>query len=188
MMAISRPRRQRKSDRLLSPGARADETAIDHAIAPFDRVAAEVERRWGYDKLPSLVPADLAAKYGLAVGLLNEAIEKRDVNAAPQLAENCIKGLAALEAAARQAGHEPPKAITHFEMDGFRFRIIADAGDPNIGDGIPAYTLREVAIALQSQLGKVPDDIRQHFPKAEVTRIKPSKPVDWDLGGDEIPF
>lgn len=187
-MAVSRPNIRRKSDRLLSPGSSPEETATDKAIHPFDREAAAMERKWGYDKLETFVSPDLAAKYGLALGLLNEAIQNNDHEAAPGLAANCIKGLHALEAAALAAGHQPPQAIVNYQHEGFAFRIIEDAGDPTPSDGIPAFTLREVAIALRAQLGRVPDVVRESFPTAEVTSIKTRKPVDYANGGDEIPF
>lgn len=190
-MTTQRPRRQRKGDRLISPGASKDEIMVDHAVASFDRVATEMERKWGADRLPELVPAELAMKYGGAIAFLNEAINNTDAAAAAAAAQNCIKGLHAMDAAATAAGHQPPQAICHYDLDGFAFRIIADAATSTVfDDDIPAYTLREVANALQAYLGKVPvQEIRDVFPNAEVTRISPKlPPVDYANGGDPIPF
>lgn len=51
---IKRPRRQRKGDRLLNPDARRAEIETDHAVAPFDRMAEQMDvfgftKVWGFD-------------------------------------------------------------------------------------------------------------------------------------------
>jgi len=51
---IKRPRRQRKGDRLLNPDARRVEIETDHAVAPFDRMAEQMDvfgftNGWGFD-------------------------------------------------------------------------------------------------------------------------------------------
>ena len=53
-------RRQKKSDRLITPHASKDEIMIDFAIGPFDRLTREMERKWGVDMLPELVSAETA--------------------------------------------------------------------------------------------------------------------------------
>jgi len=182
-----RPRRQRKGDRLLAPGATKNQIMVDHAVAPFDRAATECERKWGYDRLPELVSPATAARFGAAIAFLNDAINKSDPQQAATAAQNCIKGLGALEAEAVAAGHIKPQAITHGDVDGWAFRIVADAGDPAPKDGIPTFTLREVGLALKAQLSApIIEEVKKHFPRAEVTKTKPA--VNWKDGGDQIPF
>ena len=189
-MTTQRPYRQRKSDRLISPGATKEEIMVDHAVAVFDREATRMERKWGYDRLPELVPADLAMRYGGAVAFLNKAIEDCDPAAAAAASENCVKGLRAMDAAATNAGHQPPAAIAHGEVDGWAFRIVADAADQSAlpDDGIPTFTLRAVGNALKAYLDSpLVAATQAAFPLADVKRIKPKDPVDWNRG-DELPF
>lgn len=191
MAKPKRPRRQRKGDRLISPDARRDEIMVDHAVAAFDREATRLERKWGYDRLPELVAPDLAARFGGAIGYLNEAIREANPDKAAAAAQNCIRGLHAMEAAAIKAGHQPPQAIAHGDLDGWAFRIVADAADTAAieHDGISTFTLREVAIALRAQLGSpLVEAVKERFPRAEVCAVKKMPPVDWESGGDEISF
>ncbi len=164
---------------------------VDHAVASFDRVASEAERKWGYDRLPELVSPDLAAKYGGAIAYLNEAIRENDPTKAAAAASNCIKGIQAIEAEAAAAGHRQPQCIANYELDGFAFRIVANASDTSTlpKDGIQAFTLREVAIALRAQLcSPLVAEVKSQFPRAEVISISQQPPVDWKAGGDPIPF
>ena len=46
-----KPIRQTKFDRLMNPGASEAELRCDYAVAPFDRVALDMERIWGIDRL-----------------------------------------------------------------------------------------------------------------------------------------
>jgi hypothetical protein len=185
------PRRQRKSDRLLTPGATKDEIMVDHAVAPFDRECRRVERTWGYDKLTEYVSPDLAAKFGGAMAYLNKAIEDCDPTAAAAAAQNCIKGLLAMEAAATAAGHQPPQALAHGEVDGWAFRIVADAADSTTtpDDGVPVFSLREVGLALKAKLATpLIQEARKHFPNAEVTTIREKRKTVAEELNDEIPW
>ncbi len=174
-----RPRRKRKGDRLLNPGASKEEIMVDHAIASFDRAAIEMERKWGYDRLPELVSPETAQRYGAAIAFLNEAINETNPQKAVSAAQNAIKGLAVLDAEAERLGHTQPSPLFSGDADGWGFRVIADAGDPTPNDGIPAFTIREVGLALKAQLNAVAD-VKQHFDKAEATNITPKRSFQDD--------
>ena len=70
----TKPRRQRSADRVLHRDVTAVQIKCDFALAPFDRMANEMDHKWGIDRLVELVPADVAAKYGSAMAKLNQAI------------------------------------------------------------------------------------------------------------------
>ena len=68
----SKPSRQKLEDRLTSPSAASpNEVACDLALGSLDRMAREMDRKWGVDRLPDLVSPEMAAKYGSAMGKLN---------------------------------------------------------------------------------------------------------------------
>lgn len=191
-MTAPRPRREKKSDRLLSPGATSSEIAVDYAIAPFDRAALDMERLWGVDRLPELVTPALAAKYGAAMAFLNDCINRGDATEAAAAAANCIKGLAAMDAEARSLGHKPaPADVWLYEHEGHRFGIIRETGDwttlQDSHPGLTLYSLREVALAMASYKSALPkiEAIKAAFPGAEITAVRSKLAEELE---DLIPF
>lgn len=201
-MAIKRPRRQRKGDRLINPDARKDEIACDHSLAPFDRIADEMEKKWGIDQLPALVSVETATRYGHAIADLNAAIAKNDPAAVTACAKNCIKGLGILDAEATAAGYQPASGefweyeiIPSGEHEAFRFAVMRDDAEWQTSKArrpdLRFFSLREVALALHHYCSRHPiGEVKDLFPGARITKInEPTKPpVDWKAGGDPIPF
>lgn len=191
MTAPSRPRRERKGDRLLCPGATAEEIAVDHAVAPFDRAVLDAERVWGIERLPGLVSPEMAAKYGAAIAFLNDRISAADPEGAAAAAANCIRGLAALDAEARAAGHRPvPPEAWPIEVAGKRGFLIRDAALwPVLAQSHPGatiWTLAEVTAAL-ADLGSLVADVKAQFDGAQVTEVRRRTPTEIAIG-DEIPW
>ena len=183
--------RHNRPDRLMTPGATDAEIRCDHAAAPYDRKALDMERLWGIDRLPSLVAPEMAERYGSAMAKLNAAINAGDPAETASRAAVCARGLDALDAAARAAGHEPmPAEVWEYEHDGKRFGIIRDVADwPPIAaarPGLSLYTLREVALAL-AEYGQGVVAAKDAFPGAEVSAIRKRTKLEEDLA-DEIPF
>ena len=195
-----RPRRQRKADRLLSPGSSGEEIQCDYAMAPMDRLATDMDRKWGIEQLPALVSPETALKYGKAIAHLNQCIQDADPAKCAAAAQNCIKGLNAMDAEATAAGHQPAAgAIWEHEIPGregaepFRYAILADNAEWQTAKAerpdLTFFTMQEVGIALQMKLATpLVMETKKHFPGANVTRIKPADPVNWAAGGDPIPF
>lgn len=186
-----KPQRQNKSDRLTYPGATPGQIACDHAVAPFDRAARAMERKWGIDRLPELVAPEMAALFGSALGKMNAAITSDDPAETAARVGVCIRGLKAMDEAAESAGHKPTKPEAwQFEFEGQRFALIREVQDwPLIADDLPGFTiltLREVAVALASYRKALPAiaEIKAQFPGSQITRIRA---VEDDLN-DEIPW
>ncbi|WP_299945321.1 hypothetical protein [uncultured Ruegeria sp.] len=201
-MPPKRPRRQRKGDRLLSPDARKEEIACDHSLAPFDRLAIEMERKWGIDQLPALVSPETSTRYGHAIADLNAAIAKSEPAAVTACVQNCIKGLGVMDAEATAAGHQPATGefweyefMPHDAMEAFRFAVMRDDAEWQTSKAcrpdLRFFSMREVALALHHYCSRHPvGEVKDLFPGAQITKInEPSKPpVDWDAGGDPIPI
>ena len=88
-------------------------TAEEHrawaaAVAVVDRIAGDLERVWGVDRLPTLVSPDLAAKFARARQQCDMAIAAGDIDAAAQKAAALARGWQALD-----------KARRHSQSDGF---------------------------------------------------------------------
>jgi hypothetical protein len=187
-----RPRRQRKGDRLTYGGAPKDEVACDYAVWPFDKAARDMDQKWGVDRLPELVAPALAAKYGAALGHLNACLSAGKPEDAVAAAENCIKGMAAMDAAAEAAGHKPPGLLAECEHEGFHFGIIAEPGHDIAIDrlGLRLFTVVEIARILKMHVGAdIIAEVKEKFPGSQIVNIKKQESViDWEGGGDEIPF
>jgi hypothetical protein len=187
------PFRQRKHDRLITPGASANEIAADFAAAPFDKAMRDAERTWGIERLPELVAPATAAKFGKAMAVLNDALTNGSADAAAAAALNCVKGIAVMEAEARAAGHQPisPDAW-ECEYEGHRFLLIRDSAEwPAVAaqrPGMAIYSLREVAVALHAHKNAL-GAVKAAFPGAELSAIrKPApSPLSEELE-DEIPW
>ena len=185
------PFRQRKHDRLITPGASANEIAADFAAAPFDKAMRDAERTWGIERLPELVAPATAAKFGKAMALLNDALNEGDADKAAAAAANCVRGIAAMDAEARAVGHQPisPDAW-ECEYDGHRFVVIRDTAEwPAVAaqrPGLSIYSLREVAVALHAHKSALAT-VKQAFPGAELAAIRKPTPLEEDLE-DEIPW
>nr|WP_309504315.1 hypothetical protein [uncultured Roseovarius sp.] len=186
----NRPRRAQKGDRLLSPGARKDEIMCDYALAPFDRLATEMDMFWGIERLPELVSPETAQKYGAAIAHLNECIEQAKPDECRAAAENCIKGMQVMDAEARANGATPASGdYWEYEVDGFRFAVMRDGREWQTASAarpdLRFFTLREVGVALQALRLDNPifAEVTKHFPKAQITSI-----AERVTGDDPIPF
>jgi hypothetical protein len=186
-----KPRRERKSDRLIHPGATATQIKCDFALAPFDKIARDMDHKWGIDRLVELVPADVAAKYGSAMAKLNAAIDAQDPDEVATRASVCVRGMQAMDQIASQAHGEPPTAqVWVVEADGYAFGLMRDPRAwQRAQEAYPKLELiteREMVLALtmyrRSLAKEMIDAAKAAFPGAEVTAIR-----DMELE-DDIPF
>jgi len=190
-----KPIRQRKGDRLISPGATDLEIRCDYAVAPFDRVAREMDQTWGIDRLPEMVSPATAEKYGRAMAFLNACIDAADPAKTAAAAENCIKGMRAMDAEARASGHRPiTPAVWEYELDGRKIGVIRDVADWEAAHaalpGALIHTLREVAIALAAYGRAIPaiDAIKSAIPGTQVLDVRRRMTELEEQLDDFIPF
>ena len=192
MGAAMKQRRTNRPDRLITPGATDVEIRCDHAVAPFDRLALDMERTWGIDRLPGLVSPATAEKFGRAMAHMNAMINEGKPVEVAAAAVNCMKGLAALDAEARSLGHSPAcPLVWHYEHEGKRFGVVQDVADwPPVAaefPGLTIYTMREVANALAAyNIQPLIGAVKQAFPGAEIKRREPTE-LEKQLE-DEIPW
>jgi len=191
---MTAPFRKRKADRMIVPGASKTQIIIDHAVGPFDAAVRRMDDIWGVDRLPELVSPETAAKYGSAMAKLNAAIEADDETETIARVNVLLKGLAAMNAEAEAS--DAPKAdpaVWEYDLDGFRFAVIKDdrawpalkAAQPDL----LFFTMREVGNALKAYGLNSPTvaAIKQTFPAAHVSEIRPLPKAFWK-DGDDINF
>lgn len=191
MTQNARPKRQKKADRILHGDLTKPEIACDYGVAPFDRMAIEMDRKWGVDRLPELVSPEIASKYGNTLAELNQALRSNDPDASIKWAEACMRGMAFMDAEAERLGHKPmPSEMIEVEADGFHIGILKDAAQwQDIADARPGLKLvspRQVAMAVKFYEENFIDTVKGSFPDAKVIQMKPPLQVDHQLN-DEIP-
>lgn len=185
-----RPSFKRKHDVMIHGGLPRSDIEMDHAVAPFDAKATEMDSVWGVDRLPELVAPEMAARYGRALGALNEAISAGDIEKAVANVANCIRGMNAMDAAARAAGHEPkPPFVVVHEYQGERFGVLLDSRQwPAANKAHPdlrIVSLNEIGAMLRLTANPIVDAVKDAFPGAEVVELRRRKPFRED---QEIPF
>lgn len=191
-MTAKRPRRQKKADRLLWTEQNKADIQCDYAIGPMDRVAVEMDRKWGIDRLPELVSPETATKFGTAMAQMNAALDAKDPELATHKAGVVMRGLRAMDAEAERLGHKPATGdFWEYEVSGFRFAVLKDGVEwmaaKERRPDLNFYTLREIGLALKAYAEIVPlEAAKQHFPDAEITKLPPISTSD-DLN-DPIPF
>lgn len=185
-----RPVRQKKSDRLLHGDQEPNTIMSDYALAPLDRLALDMDRKWGIDMLPELVSPETATKYGSAMSKLNAAIRGNDPAMVRERAEICMRGLVAMDKEAEALGAQRASTdVWEVQVDdGVTIGIMRDGRSwqavkeqrPNLN----LVTLREVAVALQFfNANKFISATKKHFPDADVVGISKNGSMDG-----EIPF
>lgn len=188
-----RPTRQRKADRLMHSGISPEEIACDYAVAPFDRVAYDMDRKWGVDMLVELVSPETAEKYGSAMAKLNAAIEAHDPKMTAARAAVCVRGMQAMDAEATAAGKQPASDdVWLLAFQGKQVGLLKNGRSwQRVKEKHPdleVITENDAILALefyrQSKLGEMQAMIQKDFPGAEVVRFK----LKNEELEDEIPF
>jgi len=165
----------------------------DYAIAPMDRLAIQMDTKWGIDMLPELVSVETAQKYGSAMAKMNKAIEENNPEECKVRAEVVVRGLNAMDAEAERLGAQRASTdIWEMELDGELFGIMKDGRSwQKIKEQRPdleLLTLREVALAYRHfrdhKAGEFEKAVKESFPAAEVIDIR-ARPKVFD---DDIPF
>ena len=188
---MTSPNRHKKHDRLTYGAATAAEVECDFATGPLDRVAVEMDKRWGVDRLVELQTPEVARKYGARMAELNAAIAANDPAQTAATVAILIANLRRMDQLATEAGHETLAAdVWTFDVDGFRFGLLREGGDwPAAQSAMPGLTLftpREVANALSAYRGIVAD-AKAAFPGAQITAVRKRTELEESLD-DELPY
>lgn len=167
---------------------------VQSAIVDYDKVASEMERKWGVDRLPELVDAELRERFWQTVYRLNVAIDKNDPDEVRRHADAAARGWYALDRAASDAGALPPSGEGwDARIDDTRvLRVCRTIEDATVSQrerpDVVAVSVEEVA-----RIWKIWDErdilaqAKQAFPGAEIfeARVKSGGEEKLD---DEIPF
>ena len=164
------------------------------AIDSVDVIAIDCERYWGVGRLRLLVDEELRSRFDSQRLKLRHAIAAGELEEVRREAARMANAWRALDAAAKSLCCAPlvPEV---WEVGLPNGRVLAVVKNPtdarhvlSDGRGLDVITLDEVANLVHGfpELAK----IRDVFPGAEVTRVRPIRdPLEvWEDEGDEIPF
>lgn len=193
-MTNRRPQRPPRVDRLLGHSAICEPGRItaEHMVAPVDAEARRMAMKWGEDRLPDLVSADLAERFGRQREKLERALAAADHDALRVEAPRMLRAYAALDAAAEEAGAQPliPE-VWEMIVDGGVIAIIRDSAAWAIyaqqRPDAKIYTLDEIARILSTDFLRVVTKAKSELPGATITAARPQTPIG-KLIDDEIGF
>jgi hypothetical protein len=165
------------------------EYAIRAIIDGLDHIAVTMERTWGVGRLRLLVSDLLRAKFDAQKDKLDAAIATNQESYIRAQAEGMKRAWAALDKAAREAGH-PPLSPEVWECvlpsSGEVLALVrTDAEARHVCRAMRVFTLAEIGRLIEG-LGPTVLEAKHVFPGATVTAIRPPE-IDWQKG-DEIPF
>jgi hypothetical protein len=167
---------------------------VQDAVIEHDKVATEYERRWGVDRLPELVPPELRERFLLQCDRLNEAIATNDADEVRRLVPVSCRAYAALEKAAREAGHAELTGETWEAAmpDGGVLCVTRNVHEASKVSrerpGAIVWSVEEVANVIGSyEAAKAVTLAKKAFPGATVEEREDRAPTHEELD-DEIPF
>lgn len=165
-------------------------------IPQLDNLTAAMDRKWGVDRLPDLMPPAWRTRYAALRSELNEAIEAGAPTDATATA--LFAALQKMDAKATEQGSFPldPTCI-EIRRGGMIYAIAPDAETARACSLTAQWEQREVTVYLADALldaalaNPTLQAIHASFPGAVVsaspTEFRPGK-RKADLGRDEIPF
>lgn len=179
-----------------------DAVTLQSLHAGMDHAAKTMERKWGVERLPLLVNADLRAKFERQRIKTNEALEtawgmspltRMGLERAQMACEAMERAWAALDKEAEKNGSTGIcGACTILETAGHHGRVIAivqtNAEAAHVmadGRAVDVYTLDEIANVIAA-LPEVVSAAKRTFPGAKVQ--PPKRDRSWIKDGDPIPF
>lgn len=163
---------------------------IQSALVELDKVAVDMERRWGVDRLRELASPELRERFDETLDRLNAAIGLRDVDGVEKHAAAMGRGWLALERAAKAAGARELDG-RHWEAalpDG-RVLCVAETRENAYKvsldrPGCVVLSMPEIAALFAIWDGKgLVEEALASFPGAQIVGVAEKEELD-----DEIPF
>lgn len=199
MAVRKRPRKPAKGlDARFYPNER-DARKCQEALIEYDRVVRAIEAKWGIDRLPDLVDAEMRQRWWMQWDRLNAAIERGSGPDVEHAVEVTIRACGVLEARALELGAKPLTGDRwEAEMpDGGVLAIVRDKAEAaNVqkeGRYDAVYSVAEVGRIIQQwragEAGRLAESVKDVFAGAEIVEIKRREPTEGELVlNDEIPF
>ena len=165
-------------------------SGISEAMKPLDRLAREMELKWGAGRLPALVEPELASLFGRAKDKLNEAIQCNDPDMIVRRVQVMIRGWEKLDAVASAAELEtlPPRTLGYSHA-GRAYVVVLEPQDYDVArqaaqEGATVVALAELLEAYKIVEGRI-GGVLKAFPGAQIREVRTPR-ISFE--GDDIPF
>lgn len=162
--------------------------SIGEALKPLDRLAREMELKWGPGRLPGLVEPELASLFGSAKDKLNEAIQCNNPDLIVRRVQVMIRGWQKLDAVASAAEMEtlPPRTLG-YSHGGRAYVVVLEPQDYDVARqaaqaGATVVALAELIEAYKIVAGRIAG-VLDAFPGAQIKGAYAPLKLD-----DDIPF
>lgn len=186
-------RGRQRPDKITAPETYTDpiSDAIFHSVQTLDRVVVQMDEKWGVDRLPALVSAETASRFGSAKAKLDAALEDNDDVEVARRCSVLARGYAAMDAEAERLGRDPmkPQAWVWRDEDGNPHAFVRESAEAiaygKANPGVAVFTMGEIsrlAAIFQDETDKIGTAVKQTFPGATIVRI------DDKVPDDELPF
>ena len=169
------------------------------ALATYDAKVRAAEVKWGIDRLPLLVEADLRDRFWAQMDVLNKAIDKGSGVEVEEAVASTIRGVEALERRAIELGAEPVSgevweettpsgAVVAVCRDRAEIAKIRDSGRID-----RVYAMSEIAAIVEAfeegKAGETTKKVKSLFEGATIESVKKKsrEEIIAELN-DEIPF
>ena len=162
--------------------------SIGEALKPLDRLARELELKWGPGRLPGLVDAELAHKFGSAKDKLNEAIQCNNPDMLLRRAEVMLRGWQKLDAVATANGADKlPLGMFGYTHGGRSYVVVMEPQDYDVARkaapaGATVVAMAELIEAYKIIEGRIAG-VLEAFPGAQIKGACAPSKLD-----DDIPF
>ena len=161
---------------------------IRASLKSVDKVARDMEQRWGIGKLEQLANPALTTRFEQARQNLNHALGQESISEVVAKAEDMIRGWKIIEKKVLEAGHKPEcEKVWHMVNDeGKKYAFVNDSSDHVYFDkDTTVISMEEVLRIIEAHYKELYLDVKTHFPEAEITKITTK---DKDKLDDELPF
>lgn len=164
---------------------------IQSALIEYDKGVSQIEREWGFERLPELVSPELRERFENQMDRLDAAIAADDADAVETQSGGALRAYQALAEEARALGHAPLSG-DHYATQTPDGRAFCIAPTPQEAARVRAerpnaivYCAREIAaIVALFEDGELVQAVKEAFPGATIAAI-----VDkGEVLDDEIPF
>jgi hypothetical protein len=156
---------------------RQKQRSAEAIMAPMDALAHEMEQKWGYGRLQTLVPPEWAMKWHSAFEKLNLAIAKGDLVELRERCEIMMRGYKKLDELATEAGHPTHYNPKVWEAVGDSGRVYAicqtplDERNARLDKDVRIITLKEVIKIIEAwDADGLITELRAQFPGSEIVK------------------
>jgi len=162
--------------------------SIGEALKPLDRLAREMELKWGAGRLPGLVDAELAHKFGSAKDKLNEAIQCNNPDMLLRRVEVMLRGWQKLDDVAMANGADKlPLSMLGYTHGGRSYVVVMEPQDYDMARqaapaGATVVAMAELIESYKIVAGRI-TGVLEAFPGAQIKGARAPSKLD-----DDIPF